>query len=314
MKKIKGGYWLLRFVLGVMLVMIIGVTYGCKKREQEQSDYQIYYMDKEKASLLMSGYNTDTSDVRKLAEELLVQMKKAPDNMDMQKVMPENVKIQSIDMENYVLHIDYNAEYASMKKKEEYLCRAATVLTLTQIENINFVVISIDGQGLTDSQGNPVGALRAADFVDNSGATINSYKSVKYVLYFANEDGTKLVDKTYDGITSNNTSMEKYVVEQLIKGPSDFSVNRTLSSHVKLLSISTVDGVCYVNFDEAFLNESEEVSSEVAIYSVVNSLCDLGYINKVQISVNGDVELHYHENIPLNQPFMRNLDLLEKKN
>lgn len=313
MKNNKYRYWLLRFFMGAMLVLAAVSYAGCGKKEEKQSDYQIYYMDKEKTKLLMSGYNTDTSDIHELAEELLVQMKQAPDDVDMQKVMPETVKIQSVDIENYVLHIDYNAEYASMKKKEEYLCRAAMVLTLTQIEKVNFVKFSIDGQDLTDSAGNAVGALRAADFVDNSGATINSYQSVKYVLYFANEDGTKLVDKTYDGITSNNTSMEKYVVEQLIKGPSDFSVHRTLSSHVKLLSISTVEGVCYVNFDESFLNESENVSSEVAIYSIVNSLCDLGYINKVQISVNGDVELFYHENVPLNQPFMRNLDLLEKE-
>lgn len=309
----KGFEYGMSAILFGMLFIVAVCGAGCQKTTKEEADYQIYYMDKEKTKLLTTDYDTDTTDVYELVDELLEKMNQAPEEVEMQKVMPENIKIESVSIENFVLHIDYNEEYSSMKKKEEYLCRAATVLTLTQIEGVNFVEFTIDGQSLTDSKGNPVGVLRAADFVDNSGATINSYQSVSFVLYFANEDGTKLIDKTYNGVTSNNTSMEKYVVEQLIKGPSDNSVKRTLSSRVKLLSISTVDGVCYVNFNETFINESEEVSSEVAIYSVVNSLCDLGYINKVQISVNGDVELNYHESIPLNQLFMRNLDLLENQ-
>ncbi len=308
-KKYKQYHFLYSVIL-LVCCMVLGIT-GCGEKSADESDYQIYYVNTEKTKLEASGYDTDTTSQDKLIDELLQQMSQAPNEVNMQKVLPDNVKIQEISLDNTELQINYDTDYSGMKKQEEYLCRAATVLTLTQIEGVDTVSIYVDGQSLTDSSGESIGAMTAANFVDNSGATINSYQSVNFVLYFANRDGDMLVDRSYEGITLNNISMEKYIVEQLIKGPSVDSIKRTLSPNLKLLSISTVDGICYVNFDETFLEEAEDVSSEVAIYSIVNSLCDLGYINKVQISVNGEVDIDYQENISLNQLFRRNLDMVE---
>jgi len=41
------------------------------------------------------------------------------------------------------------------------------------------------------------------------------------------------------------------------------------------------------------------VSSEVTIYSIVNSLVELDNVNKVQILVNGESEISYRESISL---------------
>ncbi len=49
-----------------------------------------------------------------------------------------------------------------------------------------------------------------------------------------------------------------------------------------------VDGVCYVNLDEMFLNQNQEISEPVVLYSIVDSLTELTGIDKVQISINGD--------------------------
>ena len=49
-----------------------------------------------------------------------------------------------------------------------------------------------------------------------------------------------------------------------------------------------VDGVCYVNLDETFLNQNQEISEQVVLYSIVDSLTELSSVSKVQISINGD--------------------------
>ena len=52
----------------------------------------------------------------------------------------------------------------------------------------------------------------------------------------------------------------------------------------------TKDGICYVNMDETFLNQNMEITEQVVLYSIVNSLTALSGVDKVQISINGDTD------------------------
>ena len=61
-----------------------------------------------------------------------------------------------------------------------------------------------------------------------------------------------------------------------------------------LLGVSVKDDVCYVNFDNGFLNMTD-IQPEVTIYSIVNSIIRGGSASKVQILVNGDSNLKYQD-------------------
>lgn len=67
----------------------------------------------------------------------------------------------------------------------------------------------------------------------------------------------------------------------------------------------TKDGICYVNLDESFLTVVNNVSTDVAVYSIVNSLVELSNINKVQILINGEVPESFQTTT-----FERNLDIV----
>ena len=83
----------------------------------------------------------------------------------------------------------------------------------------------------------------------------------------------------------------------------------TLNSDIKILNVSVNENVCYVNFDAAFLNNSLEVKELIPIYSIVNSLCAISNVNKVQLTVNGSSDVMFRDVISLNTQFERNLDL-----
>ena len=53
------------------------------------------------------------------------------------------------------------------------------------------------------------------------------------------------------------------------------------------------------------------VTSDVTIYSITNSLVELSNVNKVQISINGNINVTYRENTSLSTVFERNLELVE---
>jgi len=106
--------------------------------------------------------------------------------------------------------------------------------------------------------------------------------------------------------------MEKLVMEQLIGGPEGNEANPTINPATKVINVTVNDGTCYVNLDQTFLTQVYTVSSEVTIYSIVNSLVELDNVNKVQILVNGESEISYRESISLNAALGRNLDLVEE--
>ena len=126
-------------------------------------------------------------------------------------------------------------------------------------------------------------------------------------------DGLVVVERKL--LYNTNISMEKLIVEQLLKGI-DGEENRnmakaSLPANTKLLNLYVKDGVCYVNFDENLLDQSVSVDEEIIIYSLVNSLTEIPTITKVQVSINGDSNRVFKENINLNTMFERNLEYVK---
>ena len=62
-------------------------------------------------------------------------------------------------------------------------------------------------------------------------------------------------EKINDVHYSNNTSIEKLIMEQLMRGPTTSKAQATIPAETKLLGVSVKDGICYVNLDSTFLTE-----------------------------------------------------------
>ena len=71
----------------------------------------------------------------------------------------------------------------------------------------------------------------------------------------------------------------------------------------------------YTNTDiiEFLKRQGLEVKEDIIVYSIVNSLVELNSVNNVQISINGDSNLKYRNEIDLSTPLIRNLDIVESK-
>ena len=111
---------------------------------------------------------------------------------------------------------------------------------------------------------------------------------------------------------SSNISMEKLVMEYLLEGPESDNAQSAIPEKTKLVSVSVLDGVCYVNLDESFMNQNYSIEEPVVIYSIVNSLSEISTISKVQISVNGDTSGVYRDSFPLDELYERNLDYVKE--
>ena len=296
-----------------VLVLCMVFLFGCGQREQKEEQgeaYTIYYLNAAGNQLSGAEYRTGTTEQETLIQELLAQMTAVPSNLDCLSAIPERVEKITYRVEENVLYLYADSNYALMDTVQEILCRAALTKTLTQVSGIDYLSIYCAEQPIVDAAGNPVGRLAASDFVDSI-RDVNSFEKTELTLYFANEAGDALVEETRTVMRSTNTSMERLIIEQLIAGPETEGAYPTIPSNVKLLSISINDSVCSINLDAAFLNNTLPVQNDIPIYSIVNSLLELSTVNRVQIRINGSQDAMFRDQIPLNIVFERNYDYIE---
>ena len=112
---------------------------------------------------------------------------------------------------------------------------------------------------------------------------------------------------------NSNVSREKLIVGKLMKGPETSAPKATINPDTNLLSVTTKDGICYVNFDKTFLKGAYDVKPQVTIYSLVNSLTQGTGVGKVQISINGENHVKYMQTVDLSQPLEADLGWNEEK-
>lgn len=307
-----------RIMPAVIILLIVTYLSGCGRREQEGSySYDIYYVNKDGTRVVSEKYVTDTSaeDIDELLQELFAQLRDTTKKPEYLSPLPET--FQDYTLNEGQMNLDFDERYMRQEPIIEVLARAAVVRTLTQVNGIDTVTFSVLGEALTDVTGVPVGAMAEDSFIDNAGTEINAYVEAEFRLYFANETGDALTEVSRNVIYNSNISMEQQVVEELIKGPKkDGQMEHeegypTVNPAVTILGVTVRDRVCYVNLSEEFLTPAYDVTSQVTLYSIVNSLVELPGVNKVQFSIDGNTSVTFRDSVSLTTVFERNLDVVE---
>lgn len=289
-----------------MLLMLLAVLTGCGTREPETSKkISVYYVNTAETKVEVHDQYLNTKTSEEQLEETMTFLSTTPEKLEYKAPFDMGFQVLDYEVEDGKLVINVDKAYSELSVTTEVLVRAAVVRTLTQLSNVKYVTITVEGSQLYDNAGELVGWMNAEQFINNDGNEINTYELVKVKLYFANADGDKLIAAYREKHYSTNTPLERFVVEELIAGPSGQieGLYPVINPETKIINILTKDGICYVNLDSSFLTVVNNVSTEVAVYSIVNSLVELDNINKVQILVNGEVPSTFS-----NSTFERNLD------
>ena len=190
-----------------------------------------------------------------------------------------------------VITLDMSSDYTDLNFTTEVLVRAAVVRTLCNLDFVQSVYFTVSGEPLIDHSGFQVGAMTADTFISNDGNEINTYEEVSVTLYFVSADGNSLVGVNRKKFYPTSVPLERLVVEELIKGPSGQidNIYPSVNPNVSILSITTKDEVCYVNLSSDILLPYGNVPTQVTATAIVNSLCRLPSVKKVQILSDGVV-------------------------
>ncbi len=320
-----------RIVSLLLVIMILAVSVfsaGCddstdeiviennKETVLKEGEYQIYYLNKDMTTLKSKviEYDKDKS-VEDMAEVFMSYINKYI--VEETKDITTSATLLNVNISNGILTLDFDKTYIESQGITEILLRACIVLTMTQIEGVDYVGITVNGQTIKDEAGNTINKMKADDFVNFKDSFPYAKKEVTVVLYFSNEDGTKLKKKEIVCYYDYSISYEEFIIMKLIEGVTQDDIENgyrsTLPKETILDMVYTRDGVCYVDIDQSIMETIRPVSTELLIYSIVNSLSELSYVTKVQFSVEGESDIKLYSEYDIKGQFSRNLDIIIKE-
>lgn len=301
-----------RILLCVWMLLLALVVFGCNNKGEDKrkdGEYLLYYLEKDKLSFVKEEYKPKAVKTDEIVSELLDKLA-TPSKKDCYSVFQKKFEVLEVVVDEKVAYIHFSDGYLQMNDIQEVLFRTAVVKTVGQVKGVEYISFYVREQPLTNDAGNVVGLMSPSDYIDDLTENFDEVQFAKVDLYFSDSTGQKLVVEEKEIAFKNNISLEQAVVEKLISGSGMDSMKNTLPKGLKVLGVSVKDGICYVNFDSAFLDTIVDVSADVTIYSIVNSLCELPNIKKVQILVEGSSQNTFRDKYPLTTIFERNLDML----
>lgn len=303
-------------LLLILCILCLFLLLGCGRKGSvplAENEYIIYYINTAMDTLVESRYIAQESEPDKLVEELMNELIDVPADVEALSALSDKVTYQGFSRDENVVYLNFDTNYQSMTAVREIMARAAISKTLSQINGVEYISIRTGEHPLLDALGQSVGLISANSFVNNI-SNVNSFEKTTLLLYFSDDTGTKLIPETREVFYDMNTSKERLVVDELIKGPGGSEgLKATIPGETKVVSVTMNEGICYVNFDEGFLNVIPDVLDSITIYSIVDSLSELPGVTRVQILINGKSDNTYNT-ISLETSVERNLDYLREEN
>lgn len=312
-KKIKG------FV--IVLLSLIFLT-GCSREtgrdfvEQAKDSrfYDVYYINTAGTKIQSVSYETSTKDMEEVVGELIDLLSRPSDEIGLRQAIPDEIGELTFDISEDLINIHFNEAYNVLTGVSEVLRRAAVVKTLCQIQGIKYVKYTVGGQPLLYSDMTPVGVMKADDFIDNTSGETTYYQTVHLTLYYTNEAGNRLLSARHHVEFDGTISLENLILKQLVNGPLvEEKLYPVMPEGTKVNKVSSKDGICYIDFSKEFLKGVDGVANQVVVYSIVNSLSEVGSVTKVIITVDGESISLYRGEVPLDIPLERKLEIIETK-
>lgn len=298
------------------VILVFGMT-GCgEKTDKQLMSYQVFYINSDGSGLTGKTYQLKDAkqDLVSVIKELIIRLQ-TPQEESLKSPIDEGIQVVDYQIKENQLSVYFSAGYNNKSGLDEILSRAAIVKTLCQIQEIEYVEFYVEDQPLMLS-GNAVGLMSQESFVDELNPQ-DQKQSKETVLYFANKQGNRLKKITTDITYNAAEPIARLLVEQLIAGVSSIQnidetkLQSAVPSKTTLNNLTIRDNICYLDLSRDFEQQDPNVSSEVIVYSIVDTLCELPEVTKVQFSVDGEQKEKYGDLEGFNKPLERNLDLLE---
>lgn len=196
--------------------------------------------------------------------------------------IPPGTRVVSWSVENRVAQVELSEDYGELSGIDLTIADYCITLTLCQLPGVDGVRVTA-GEALRDRR-----VLRAGDVIF-SGAEEEPV-DVPATLYFRRTGSGTLGSELRVFRLTEDEAPAKAVLEALIAGPQDDGLSTLLPPGVEVRSAWVDDGACHADFTAALLENIPEApeDQELLISSIVETLCSLDTVERVELLVEGE--------------------------
>ena len=283
-----------KIIAFLILVSLMVCICGCSSEEVTvpgENQIPVYYINNEETKTEAYYVDAIVDSPDAVVQKLLALLAEKDPNARYKAPLAMGFKVIDYTLDEDVLILNMDRDYKKLEFTTEVLVRAAIVKTLCASGAVNAVCFTVAGDPLMDHSGFEVGEMNSGTFISNDGNEINTYEEADIRLYFTSFDGNYLIGVYRNKFYSTSMPLERFIVDELISGPSGHveGIYPSINPQTSVLNVNTKDGVCYVNLSSDFLIPYGNVPTSVSVLSIVDSLCELPAVDRVQIMVDGVV-------------------------
>ncbi len=304
--------------IAVMLLFILPlILASCNKNLPQgkvKDTVTVYFADYGRGSLFSENIPIDYDEIktnRDKTQFIINALRKGSQSTAIQTNV--DMPIQEVNLDDRLAYVLFDKQYNQLSSQEQMGIRASLVYSLTELSFIERVEFFVDDTPILNINGQAIGAISRNDIILNV-LNPNPPTTIQTVtLYFISSDGKSLVKEQRDIQVNNSIALERYIIEELIKGPKQEGIFPAIPKETVMNDINTKEGVCQVDlsFDIKSKHFTTSESKALMIYSIVNSLTELNRIQKVAFLIDGKKEIEFSKDIDLSEFFERKEALIE---
>ncbi len=303
------------FIVAVLLLIALVACNNNGASGNVKDTMTLYFADYAKGNLFSESIPVDLKELatnRDKTQFVISALSKGSQSTTLQSNVDMHIK--EVNLDDRLAYVLFDMKYASLSSNEQMGIRASLVYSLTELSFIEGVEFFIEDRPILNISGKPIGPISRGDIIlsvlnPNPPTTIQTV-----TLYFTSLQSPILMKEQRDIHVNNNVPLERYIIDELIKGPTQEGLLATIPKETTVNDISNKEGVCQVDlsFDVKSKHFTTPESKSLMIYSIVNSLTELSKIQKVAFLIDGKKEIEFSKEIDLSEFFERKEMLIEE--
>lgn len=292
--------------LTIFLCVVLLLTTGCAYAAlaNQPNSYVLYFREADlKMAVGSDALRAETvqleevpETVDELAELLLQRLLEGPEDETLRNTIPAGTTLLSLDVEMGQAAVDLSAPYATLSGVALTLADYAITMTLTQLDEISSVKITVLGQEL---------AYREKQVFQTRDVLLSPKEDVvgniQVRLYFPDAEGILQPEERTLDLFEGDTQVN-VVTRALELGPETKGLSPIFPEGFRVRNLWVEETVCYVNFSSVLLGYLVEENEQV-LESLCRSLCSLESVGEVRFLVDGE-SCEDYQGIPLGTPYV----------
>ena len=296
----------------LLLVIISVIAYINYDRTTPKSEVELYFLNAEGTGIVAEQREVRYRDDQEKVKNTLERLKKGPSNSNRGPVIAKGTEIQRLTfIDNDRAVVDFSDKFLTGDPAKDVLNTYAVVKTLCSTGCVTSVEVTVNGNLIQDRDGNSFEFISASDINLETEEYSSEMKDVS--LYFADKSGGSLIKEERNIKITDLRPVEEYIINELIKGSNDNSLESLLSRKTTLMSVDIENNICYLNFKSDFIknNSGSNEHEQLVIYSIVNSLTEISNITRVQFYMDGK-RVEKFGSVDIKDPISRNTDIIQE--